>query len=164
MHLPKHAAELGKVIEQVLAAEAPMRLELLVRRVAAYFGIARVSPKVVEQVRAGLGARARWSDDEGGVLWRPDQDPSRPPVRAQAGTPASRRDIEDVPLVELAAAARIVVERAVGIERAELGREIARLLGYGRATERVLARVDEGVRWAAERGAILVEDERARLP
>lgn len=164
LHLPKHAAELGKVIEQVLAAEAPMRIELLVRRVAAYFGIARVSAKVIEQVRAGLAGRARWGE-EADVLWRADQDPSQPPpVRAQAGTPASRRDIEDVPLVELAAAARLVVERAVGIERAELGREVARLLGYGRATERLLARIDAGIAWAAEHGAILVEDDRARLP
>jgi very-short-patch-repair endonuclease len=164
LHSPKHASELGKVIEQVLAAEAPMRIDLLVRRVAAYFGIARVSAKVIEEVRGGLGSRVRWGE-EPDVLWRADQDPSRPPpVRAQAGTPASRRDIEDVPLVELAAAARLVVERAVGIEPAELTREIARLLGYGRATDRVLARIDAGVSWARDKKAIVVEDDRARLP
>jgi Protein of unknown function (DUF3320) len=164
LHLPKHAAELGKVIEQVLAAEAPMRIDLLVRRVAAYFGIARVSPKVVEQIRAGLGSRVRWGQ-EPDVLWRADQDPTSPPtVRAQAGTPASRRDIDDVPLVELATAARIVVERAVGIEISELGREIARLLGYGRATERVLGRIDEGIAWAVKLQRIIVDEDRARLP
>lgn len=164
LHSAKHANELGKVIEQVLAAEAPIRIELLVRRVAAYFGIARVSAKVIEEVRGGLGSRARWGE-EPDVLWRLDQDPTLAPlVRAQDGTPASRRDIEDVPLVELAAAARLVVERAVGIELAELGREIARLLGYGRATERVLARIDAGIAWAREKGGILVEDDRVRLP
>lgn len=164
LHSPKHAAELGKVIEQVLAAEAPMRIELLVRRVAAYFGIARVSAKVIEEVRGHLGSRARWGE-EPDVLWRLDQDPKlAPTVRAQSGTPASRRDIEDVPLVELAEAARLIVERAVGIEPAELAREIARLLGYGRATDRVLARVEAGVAWASERKRIVVDGERARLP
>ena len=161
---PKHEAEIGKVVEQVMAAEAPMRLELLVRRVAAYFGIARVTAKVVEQVRANLGDRVIWGD-EPDVVWRADQDPKQPPpLRAQSSTPQSRRDIDDVPLVELAEVARRVVERAVGITRPELGRELARLLGYGRATERVVARIDEGIEWAKARGALLIEGERVQLP
>src|SRR5262249_35122866 len=40
---PRHTGELGKIIEQVLAAEAPMHVDLLARRVAAYFGIARLT-------------------------------------------------------------------------------------------------------------------------
>ena len=57
-----------------------------------------------------------------------------------------------------------MVERAVGITRPELGRELARLLGYGRATERVVARIDEGIEWAKARGALLIEGERVQLP
>lgn len=181
LHLPKHGNELGKVIEQVLAAEAPMRIELLVRRVAAYFGIAKVSAKDVEQVRGGLGKRAQWGaapGDEADVVWRLDQDPRLPPpVRAQAGTPQSRRDIADVPLVELATAARLVVERLAavtappsgdaanqGIDRSDLGRELARLLGYGRATDQVLDRIDAGIVWASERGQLVLDELRVRLP
>lgn len=178
LHLAKHANELGKVVEQVLAAEAPMRVELLVRRVAAYFGIAKVSAKDLAQVRSGLGQRAQWGaepGDEADVVWRLDQDPKQaPPVRAQAGTPQSRRDIADVPLVELATAARLVVERLAahapagdgpsGLDRAELGRELARLLGYGRATDQVLDRVDAGIVWASERGTLVLDELRVRLP
>lgn len=181
LYLPKHGNELGKVIEQVLAAEAPMRIELLVRRVAAYFGIAKVSAKDVEQVRGGLGKRAQWgaaAGDEADVVWRLDQDPKLPPpVRAQAGTPQSRRDIADVPLVELATAARLVVERLAavtapagadvasqGIDRSDLGRELARLLGYGRATDQVLDRIDAGIVWASERGQLVLDELRVRLP
>ena len=79
-----------------------MRIDLLVRRVAAYFGIARVSAKVIEEVRGGVGKRAQWGE-EPDVLWRLDQDPKAPPpVRAQSSTPQSRREIDDVPLVEAA--------------------------------------------------------------
>jgi len=38
MFAPRHLAELGKVVEQVLAAEAPMHVDLLARRVGGYFG------------------------------------------------------------------------------------------------------------------------------
>ncbi|MEZ4359761.1 MAG: DUF3320 domain-containing protein [Kofleriaceae bacterium] len=158
----KHRVELGKVIEQVVAAEAPMRVELLVRRVAAYFGIARLTAKVIEQVRGQLGERVRWGD-EPDVVWGKEQDPKGAcPVRAQSAQ--ARRDIDDVPLVELAAAARVVVERSVGIERAELAREVARLLGYGRATERLLARVEEGVTWARDHQVLQIDGERVSLP
>jgi hypothetical protein len=178
LHLPKHAAELGKVIEQVLAAEAPMRIDLLVRRVAAYFGIARVSAKVIEEVRGGVGKRAQWGE-EPDVLWRLDQDPKLPPpVRAQASTPQSRREIDDVPLVELATAARLVLERlaitepaaagaagatASGVDRTELGRELARLLGYGRATDQVLDRIDAGIGWAGARGTLILDRDEHRV-
>jgi hypothetical protein len=96
-------------------------------------------------------------------------------VRAQAGTPQSRRDIDDVPLVELATAARLVLERlavtepappaggAAGVDRAELGRELARLLGYGRATDQVLDRIDAGLVWASQRGKLLLDEQRVRL-
>lgn len=140
-----------------------MRVALLVRRVAAYFGIARVTDKVVAQVREHLGSAVKWGE-EPDVVWHREQDPKAvPAVRAQTGTPESKRDIEDVPLVELAEAARRVVERAVGISQAELARELARLLGYGRATERVLERVAEGVEWARAHGVVAIEAERVTL-
>lgn len=160
----KHLGEIAKVAEQVLLAEAPMRISLLVRRVAAYFGIARVTDKVVAQVREHLGSAVKWGQ-EPDVVWHPAQDPKvAPAVRAQSGTPESKRDIEDVPLVELAEAARRVVERAVGISQPELARELARLLGYGRATERVLERIAEGVEWARANGVVAIESERVTLP
>lgn len=160
----KHTGEIAKVAEQVLLAEAPMRISLLVRRVAAYFGIARVTDKVVAQVREHLGGSVKWGQ-EPDVVWHAGQDPKAAPVvRAQSGTPESKRDIEDVPLVELAEAARRVVERAVGISQAELARELARLLGYGRATERVLERIGEGVEWARVNGVVAIDAERVTLP
>jgi hypothetical protein len=155
MFAPRHHAELGKVIEQVLAAEAPMHLDLLARRVGAYFGIGRVTQRVTDQVRAALTGRGKWGDEQG-VVWRLDQDPTAILAVRVTGTGAeARRDIDEVPLSELAAAARIVVERAVGIGTTELVRDAARLMGFARLTERVTDRVARGIR---------IEDGRATLP
>jgi very-short-patch-repair endonuclease len=164
MFAPRHSAELGKVVEQVLAAEAPMQLDLLARRVGAYFGIGRVTQRVTDQVKVALAGRGKWGDEQG-VVWRLDQDPTAVPAVRVAGSGAeARRDIDEVPLSEVAAAARIVVERAVGIGPAELLRDTSRLLGFSRITERVTDRVSRGVRLAAQRELIHITDNRVTLP
>lgn len=161
---PRHLGELGKIVEQVLAAEAPVHLDVLARRVGAYFGIGRLTQRVTDQVRVALAGRGRWGDEDD-IVWRLDQDPAGvPPVRVAGQGASARRDIHEVPLAEVAAAARIVVERAVGIAAADLVRDAARLLGFSRTTERVVERVASGVRLAAQRELIRLEGGRATLP
>lgn len=164
MFAPRHLAELGKVVEQVLAAEAPMHVDLLARRVGAYFGIGRVTQRVTDQVRVALAGRGKWGE-ESGVVWRLDQDPTGvPAVRVAGSGNEARRDIAEVPLSELAAAARLVVERAVGIGPNDLVRDTSRLLGFSRITERVTERVSLGIRLAAQREMIALADGRVTLP
>ncbi|MGN6109264.1 MAG: DUF3320 domain-containing protein, partial [Kofleriaceae bacterium] len=161
---PRHLPELGKVVEQVLAAEAPMHVDLLARRVGAYFGIGRVTQRVTDQIRVALQGRGRWGDEEN-VVWRLDQDPQGvPAVRVAGNGPAARRDIDEVPLSEIAAALRIVVERAVGIGTNDLVRDAARLLGFARITDRVLERIGIGLRLAQARELVQVENNRATAP
>ncbi len=161
---PRHLAELGKVVEQVLAAEAPMHVDLLARRVGGYFGIGRVTQRVTDQVRTALSGRGRYGDEQQ-VVWRLDQDPGAiPAVRVAGHGQAARREIGEVPLSELAAAARIVVERAHGIAASELVRDSARLLGFARITEEVTARIAEGVELAVARELIRISDGRALMP
>jgi len=160
----RHAGELGKVIEQVLAAEAPMHVDLLARRVGGYFGIGRVTQRVTEQVRAALVGRGTWGD-EADVVWRLGQDPqSVPAVRVAGHGTSARRDIDQVPLTELASAARIVVERAAGIGTTDLIRDAARLIGYASITPQVAERVTLGVRLAVARELIRITGDRAVMP
>ena len=161
---PRYLPELGKVVEQVLAAEAPMTVDLLARRVGGYFGIGRVTQRVTDQVRIVLAGRGKWGDEEN-VVWRMDQDPAGvPPVRVAGPGPTARREIEEVPLSELAAAARIVVERAPNIAPPDLVRDAARLLGFARITERVTDRIVLGIQLALRRTLITLDDDRVRLP
>jgi len=160
---PRHMAELGRIVEQVLAAEAPMHVDLLARRVGAYFGVGRLTQRVTDQVRSVLTGRARWGD-EANVVWRLDQDPAMVPAVRVAGTsPTGRREIDEIPLAELAAAARIVVERASTIPTSDLMREAARLVGFARITNRVVDRVGEGIRLATQRELFEIVDGKAQL-
>ena len=164
---PRHLPELKKVIEQVLAAEAPMHVDLLARRVGAYFGIGRVTPRVTDQIRAVLDGRGKLGDEQD-IVWRLDQDPaSVPAVRvagSSGGSVTGRREIIEIPLAELAAAARIIVERSSSIGTQDLVRDAARLIGFARITPQVSERVAEGVRLAQIRELIRIDAGRARMP
>ena len=163
MFAARHGAELGKVVEQVLAAEAPMHVDLLTRRVGAYFGVGRMTPEVAAQVKTAITGRGRLGYEQG-VVWRVDQDPAAlPGVRVASSAPGTRRDIAEIPLSELAAAARVVVERAGGISSADLVRDAARLLGYARMDSRVTERVNRGVQLAQARELIAIEGGRAHV-
>jgi hypothetical protein len=164
MFSTRYGEELGKCVEQVLTAEAPIHLDLLARRVAAYFGVGRIDDRVVDQVRAAVVGRGKLGDEHG-IIWRLDQDPSAvPTVRVAGMTASGRRDIGEVPLSELAAAARVVVERANAVGARELVRDCARLLGFARLTDQVSDRVSLGIQLAAARQLIAIEGGRARIP
>ena len=163
MFAGRHIAELGKVVEQVLAAEAPIHLELLARRVAAYYGVGRVTPRITDQVRSVLDGRGKIGD-EPEIIWRADQDPAGvQSVRVAGNNAIAVRDITEIPLSEVAAAARLVVERASGLSSTDLVRDCARLLGFARITDRVTDRVARGVELAATRELIAIENGRAHL-
>jgi hypothetical protein len=89
-------------------------------------------------------------------------------VRVAGQGASGRREIDEVPLAEVAAAARIVVERAVerapGCGASDLVRDAARLLGFARITDRVVQRVASGVRLAARRQLIRLDAGVAILP
>ena len=117
-------------------------------------------------MRLSLAGRGRWGDEQN-IVWRLDQDPGAvPAVRVAGSGSEARRDIDEVPLSELAAAARIVVER--GVDRStragDLVRDVARLLGFPRITERVTDRIARGVRLATARELIRIADGKASLP
>jgi hypothetical protein len=160
---PRYAGEVAKLIERVLAAEAPIHVEVLARRVGAYFGIGKPDERVVAHIKTLLETVARFGT-EPGIVWRQDQDPaSVPPVRVAGAGASARRDIAEVPLAEVAAAARVVMERTTSLSAADLVRDCARLLGFARLTDKVSERVAEGVRLAAMRELIALDADRVRL-
>lgn len=87
-----------------------------------------------------------------------------PAVHVAGSGPSARREIDEVPMCQIAAAIRIVVERAVGIAPRDLVRDAARVLGFSRLTERVTDRVADGLRLAEQRELIRASGNRATLP
>ncbi len=160
----KHVAELHKLIEQVLAAEAPMHISLLTRRVAAYFGVAKPTSEIAARI-AEVGGDVFTACWEPNVVWRRDQKShDLPAVRVAASNPQTKRDVAQVPLMEIAAAIRVVVERAPGLTAVDLVRESAKLLGFARFTADVKARIERGLEVATFANAVAITAGRVALP
>jgi very-short-patch-repair endonuclease len=158
--------ELGKVIDTVLAVEAPIHAALLARRVATAYGIGRMTPKVVDRVRMIAATRAQvGSPVEPDVVWRRDQDPAAlPSVRVPDDSrPDSKRDGEHLPLIELAAAARLVLERNLGLPRVDLVKETAKLVGFVRPGDKLAARIDLAIGLLISRGGAAATGDRVAL-
>jgi hypothetical protein len=166
LYEPRLADEVGHIIDAILVSEAPIHLDLLARRVGAYFGIARVTLRVGERVRELVADRGRYgAGSDADVVWRVDQDASAlPTVRTADEAAETKRDVDEIPLSEIAAAAAVVLSRAIGAPLDDLARDTARLLGFARVTDRVARRMRTGIDLLVTRGGCLVDGDRASLP
>jgi hypothetical protein len=159
----KYDTELQNLVEQVLVAEAPIHVALLTKRVSAYFGLAKPTPDVAQRVLAiaGDSVAACWEPQ---VLWRRAQQRHElPSVRVVAANPQTKREIDHVPLMEIASAVRLVVERSPNISVVDVAREAAKLLGFARYTEDVKVRMQRGVEVAVFANAVSISEGRARV-
>jgi hypothetical protein len=163
---PARSEEVGKVIEKVLEVEAPISLGLLSRRVGAYFGVGRVTDNVLARVREVALTRGQLgTGDDADVVWRKDQNPAVwPPVRVPGNAAETRREAIEVPVSEIASASLVVLGRNLGMKQDDLGRETAKLLGFARYTDKVAARMRDGLLALISRGACHVEDGHVSLP
>lgn len=137
LHEVRHRALLRSHLETVLAEEAPIVLDLLVRRVAEAWSIGRVTSRVVERVRGALDGLAVERD---GALWPAGGGAtgadstgvaSRPPFRGNAPGEA-QRDPEELPVGEVRAAMAWMLRQHGSLRDTELLRETARLFGFAR--------------------------------
>jgi hypothetical protein len=73
------------------------------------------------------------------------------------------RDIELIPLEEIAEACYLCVQKAFGIQRSELVTQVARLLGYDRTGPRVRERVEKAIELCRRQGRIEMQNDRISL-
>jgi hypothetical protein len=91
----------------------------------------------------------------GEVLWLPGVDPgAMQEFRAALDEESQRREIEDLPMQEIAAAAVAVVRFNYSITEDDLLRELASVFGYARRSTAMDALLREGIRLAAMFGRL----------
>jgi len=138
-----HRDELEKLCQLVMDEEAPISVDLLARRVAPYWGLARSSEKLRQTVLAAVmaGPEAKRPTLHGEFLWPAGVHPSGLSFfRVPTADERSRRRPDDVPLEEFANAAVFVLQLGALKELVLLQRTAA-LLGFSRLGSNVRARV-----------------------
>lgn len=145
-HEFSYGGTLRAMVDAVMAAEAPLREEILAQRIARAHGWLRTGSKIRERIQLHLQNVDRTSESSGDFLWTAGTIASIRPYRVPVDAEA-RRSIGDIPLAELAG---IVTAQPMLLREADPALALARILGVERLAGTSRARLDEALRQAAE--------------
>ena len=147
----RYVPEIRKRIEAVIAAEAPVSVPMLTRRVIQSFGISRSGSRIQSHMDSILKRMSpKMTMQENTMFcWRQDQDPADYAGYRFSGDGDSRRDVRDVPVQEVAGAVYSVLYEQLSMGREDLLRQTANKLGYTRLGANVVAAMASGIRFAA---------------
>jgi len=151
----------------IVKTEYPTTPSVAQRRLANWFRVKRVTDKAQQRLDdlVALAIGLKHIRRHGDALWPSDVDPtSYDGFRLPGSGKEVQRDVEDVPLVERVAAAHHVLSTQFGMPREELEREVARLFGAGRVTDRIQLATREAVDSLVAQGRAIVTDGKISLP
>ncbi len=160
--------EFRDLIAQVIATEAPISTRLLARRVAPYWSVQRATKRFEKRVLSVFRLidgteRPHFAD---GFVWRAGQTPRtystfRVP---DDGDPSTQRKPDEIPVEEVANAARHVLQANLGMATDDLARETARILGFSRMGGNVVRRMSAGIDYLVQQNLAKVEGAQIALP
>lgn len=159
--LPRHSAAVAQAIAVLVQVEAPVAFDRLARRVAAAFGIERVTERVRDRIRDLLPPGRIDAD---AVVWAATDQPGRlVGFRVPGDGDTGQRRAEELPLLEVGNAMRWLLRQHGALSRDDLAREAARQFGIARLGSVVRAVMAEALQRLAADGEVLVTDELVRL-
>ena len=127
-----HLADLAR---RVVDAEGPVHLDIVARRITEACGRRRTGARILEAVQRGLRCAQRESAGEllvQGEFWWTRAQSEDVPVRDRTGLAGGAAKAAMLPPMEIVAAAERIERESGRVERAELVREVARVLGFKR--------------------------------
>lgn len=150
-------------IEQVVAAEGPVHIEEVARRITDAVGVRRIGSRIKTAIRAGLNeaVQAKRIECHGEFLWLYGM--RRVTVRDRAELPNASRKLELVAPEEIAEAVLMVVKATFGIDLVGIPQATCRLLGFARTSEDMAALVESIVKKLANAGKLQVSDGHVTL-
>ena len=156
MLLPENRVLLRTQVRSVMQSEAPVVRRLLKRRVASAWGVTRIGARIdrlLDEIIEDMGY-LRTEQASGDVLWMPGLQPEAMQEFRTPTDESQRRDPEDLPIHELAAAASAIVRFNYSITEEDLLRELASVFGYARRSSPMDAILREGIGMAAMFGRL----------
>ncbi|MEM7204352.1 MAG: DUF3320 domain-containing protein [Planctomycetota bacterium] len=154
-------------IAAVLAAEAPITLDALTRRVASAYGSTRRSRRVRDRVGDVLADVPHLAEEvaERTVLWGAGQEPGAwRGFRVPDESPETARESSELPPQEIANAAAAVLQSSISVDETDLVRDVARLFGFARVGPRIDEDLRCGIELLVARGDARREGTRVCVP
>jgi very-short-patch-repair endonuclease len=136
------------MVDAVMAAEAPVRDDVLAQRVARAHGWLRTGARIREQIAHHLRALERTDEASGSFLWKPGTVAPRVPFRMAQG-PEHRRSLAEISIAELA---DFVIVNSKVLDEEDPPLVYARLMQVERLTAPSRERLREAIARAQEHG------------
>ena len=129
-------ARLAELVCEIVAIEGPVHVDLVARRIAESFGKKRTGGRIAGATLAALreaqrGAAGELLEQDG--FWLTREQREHIPVRDRSAVGGGADKAATLPPMEILAAADLIERESGRVERAELIREVSRLLGFKRA-------------------------------
>lgn len=153
---PWNEQDILEKIQLVINAEAPISLSLLTKRVVQSYGIARAGSRIQSHLNTLLQKLSPQTTTQNDAVfyWKKDQNPDAYMGFRVSGDGDNRRDIQDVPVQEVANAIYTVLYEQISMESDDLLRETANKLGYTRLGNNVLSALKLGIQYAQKHDGI----------
>jgi hypothetical protein len=154
-HAPESDRRIREKILKVVKVEGPVLLERICRKVAAFWGIDRVTQKVRERVDALIpqGEVIIRKTGAGFFFWPKDLRPETwSSFRRNGEDEAQARTAEELPPEEVANAARFVLKNQVSLPEEALVKETARKFGFHHVGRKLADRMRLGIELMLKRG------------
>ena len=159
-YLPQNRNLIIKQIEKVLEIEAPISKEILCRRILHSWNISRMGTRLEERFDmyfSQLGIQQTVSYGEK-FLWDKSQNPEEYKEVRVSSNLDEKRNMEEIPAIEIANAIEYIVKRQVGLLKEDLVKETYKLFGFTRGSSNIDRVVEEGLRNAISRNRICINE------
>lgn len=152
-------------VARIIMQEGPVPDSVLFERVARAWGLKRTGPRIVERLqRLVPGEAIRTTDGGKTFYWPPGTKPEGwSNFRVADDNERSKRHVSDVPLEEIGALVKHLLEQAGASSRQDLARTACKLLGMSRTPAEAEARVDAAIQRLLRSAQVREEDGYLRL-
>jgi len=152
-------------INEVLAVEAPVSKNLLIKRVLLGWGIGRAGSRIAAQFELIFrDLNLQQTNDNGNIIfWRSEQRPDDFDIYRLPPNENLKRDADDLPSQEIANGIHAILRNQISMTKEDLVKEVARLFGYARIGTNVDVAMQLGIRMALAKGLVKKESNRVVL-
>jgi very-short-patch-repair endonuclease len=141
------APAIRESVMRIITAEGPIPDSVLFERVARAWGLKRTGTRIVERLQRLVPSDTiRTSDGGKTFYWPPGATPnSWSGFRVADASENSKRHVSDVPIEEIGALVKHLLDQAGASRRQDLARAVCKLLGMARTPAEAEARVDAAI-------------------
>lgn len=157
-----NTSKIKNQINQVLEIEAPIKKNLLAKRVFAAWNISKLGSRIKAHFEMLLSQMEIKQTDknEDIVFWNSTLDSENYKGYRVATINGQKRDAEDIPSDEIANRVKEILNNQISLPKEDLIREASKLFGFARAGTQAELAMKKGIELALNEGVFLKKDGR----